>query len=219
MIYVTSDFHFGHTKDFLWQPRGFTSWEEHAEKIIENYNSIVTDEDIVYILGDCMLSNDGFGLECLHQLKGHKLLAFGNHDTEARINKYRDEDIFEMIDYGYRLKYGKISFYLQHYPATMGNYKDQHPTICLSGHTHSPNKFQNIHNQCYNVSVDAHNCYPVSIDEIMQDIKQYRYTHPIIEYVDRSPYCEFCRKQETCLARTHHDYPCETYEPMPEEMK
>ena len=78
MIWVTSDFHFGHEKEFLWRPRGFESWEEAAEQTIKNYNEVVGWDDTVYILGDCMLKNDDFGLECLKRLKVNKFLAFGN---------------------------------------------------------------------------------------------------------------------------------------------
>lgn len=124
MIWFTSDFHFGHEKEFLWKPRGFTTCEEHAQKIIENYNSVVRPNDEVYILGDCMLKNDNFGIECLKQLNGKKYLAVGNHDSNARLGRYMLEDIFENIQYGYRLVYGKMSIYAQHYPAMMGNYKD-----------------------------------------------------------------------------------------------
>ena len=52
MIWLTSDFHFGHEKEFLWQPRGFVSWQDHAETIIRNYNELITENDEVYILGD-----------------------------------------------------------------------------------------------------------------------------------------------------------------------
>ena len=45
MIWFTSDFHFGHEKDFLWKPRGFSNWEEHAEQVITRYNEVVDDVD------------------------------------------------------------------------------------------------------------------------------------------------------------------------------
>ena len=98
MIWITSDFHFGHEKEFLWQPRGFISWEDHAESIIKNYNEVIDKDDEVYILGDCVLKNDDFGIECLKQLKGHKYLAVGNHDSNLRINKY-EEAIFVILKY------------------------------------------------------------------------------------------------------------------------
>lgn len=211
MIWFTSDFHFGHEKEFLWKPRGFTTWEEHAQKIIENYNSVVRPNDEVYILGDCMLKNDNFGIECLKQLNGKKYLAVGNHDSNARLGRYMLEDIFENIQYGYRLVYGKMSIYAQHYPAMMGNYKDKHPTVCLAGHTHSPDKFQNMEYGCYNIALDAHNCFPISIDTIMADIKEYRQKHPVIEYLEKSPYCSFCNIANDCQARLNHEFECPGY--------
>lgn len=208
MIYFCSDFHFGHEKEFLWQPRGFVSWQDHANAIIENYNEIVKPEDIVYILGDCVLKNDAFGIECLKRLNGKKYLAFGNHDSGARIERYQEEEIFLDIQYGYRLRESKFTFWLQHYPAMMGNYKDKSPTICLAGHTHSPDKFQNMENGCYNVALDAHNCYPVSINQILNDIKEYYKSHPIIEYTDKSPYCNLCERKEICPSRVNHALAC-----------
>ena len=199
-IWLTSDLHFGHEKEFLWKPRGFSSWEDHAEQVIERYNSVIKNDDIVYILGDCMLKNDAFGIECLKRLKGHKYLAIGNHDSDSRIDKYRENNIFEDIQYGYRLRIEKSSLWLQHYPSLMGNYRDKHPTFCIAGHTHSPDKFQNMENGCYNIALDAHKCYPVSLDKILIDIREYREVHPTIE-PDKSPYCSYCAHQGLCLAR------------------
>ena len=70
MIYVTSDLHFSHNKEFLYKPRGFNSIEEHDEQIIKNWNEIITDEDEVYILGDLMLNDNEGGIRKLQQLKG-----------------------------------------------------------------------------------------------------------------------------------------------------
>ena len=173
-IYFTSDFHFGHEKKFLWQPRGFNSWEEAAARTIENYNNVVQDEDVVYILGDCMLKNDEFGITCLKQLKGHKYLAFGNHDTDSRIERFKLEHIFEDIEFGYRMRFGKYSFWMTHYPMKMGNFKEKHPVWNISGHTHKKSKLENGDDCIYNVALDAHNNYPVPLEKIISDIKEYR---------------------------------------------
>ena len=173
MIYCTSDFHFGHEKPFLYEPRGFSSYEEAAETTIKNYNSIITNEDIVYILGDCMLKNDEYGIKCLKQLNGRKLLAIGNHDSDARIERYKLEHIFEDIQIGYRIRSGKFSFWLTHYPMMMGNYKDKRPAWNLSGHTHKKDPLSYGKDCIYNVALDAHNNFPVSLDTIISDIKEY----------------------------------------------
>ena len=214
MIWVTSDFHFGHEKDFLWQPRGFQDWKSYAEAAITNYNNLVADDDTVYILGDCVLKNNEFGIECLKQLKGHKFLAIGNHDTESRIALYKEENIFEDIQYGYRITYGKFQLWLQHYPSMMGNFKDKCPVICLAGHTHSPDRYQNMLNGCYNVSLDAHKCAPVNIVKIIEDIKDYRQKHPVCEYPDKTPYCASCRRQFICTAKRVHSLICAGYVPI-----
>ena len=51
-IWFTSDTHFGHNKEFLYGPRGFTIPIEMGEAIVDNWNEIVKPEDIVYHLGD-----------------------------------------------------------------------------------------------------------------------------------------------------------------------
>ena len=160
----------------------FTSIDEMNEAIIQRYNSVIQDDDQVFILGDCMLKNDIMGIRCLQQLKGHKYLAFGNHDTNKRFELYDKAQIFEGIEYGYRMQYNKYSFWLSHYPQKMGNYKDKHPTWSISGHTHSKEIFQYGDDCIYNVACDAHNCYPVSIEQVFNDIEEYRKIHPVVPF-------------------------------------
>lgn len=173
MIYLTSDLHFCHSKSFIYEPRGFTSIEEHNEAIIKNFNSIIKPEDELYILGDLMLCDNERGLECLRQLNGNKHFIYGNHDTPARCRLYSEIGI---IDEGYAtmLKYKKYYFYLSHYPTVTSNgeIESLHQVTCgLSGHTHSKDKFYNNISYLYNVAVDAHNCFPVSLDTIVEDMK------------------------------------------------
>ena len=39
MIYFTSDLHFNHNKDFIYQARGFENIEEHNKTIVEKHLS------------------------------------------------------------------------------------------------------------------------------------------------------------------------------------
>lgn len=50
--FYTSDTHFCHDRILQMQPRPFTSIVEHDEHIIERWNSVVREQDIVYHLGD-----------------------------------------------------------------------------------------------------------------------------------------------------------------------
>lgn len=177
MIYLMSDPHFGHNRDFVYESRGFTSIEEHDKAIIENCNSIVAPEDDLYLLGDLMLNDNEHGLECLQQLNGIKHFIHGNHDTQTRCRLYSEIGI---IDEGYAtmLKYKKYFFYLSHYPTVTSNgeIESLHQITCnLFGHTHSKQKFYNNNGNdipyMYNVALDAHLCFPVSIDKAIEDMK------------------------------------------------
>ena len=65
--FVTSDTHFGHDREFLYGPRGFTSIQEHDEEVIRRWNSVVNPEDEVFHLGDVMLNDNAHGISCLIQ--------------------------------------------------------------------------------------------------------------------------------------------------------
>lgn len=176
MEWFSSDLHFCHNKEFIYRARGFSSIEEHDEAIIENWNSVVSSEDNVYLLGDLMLENNEKGIELLKRLRGWKqVIIIGNHDTNTRLNLYANNLNPSIIDYADLVKFGKWEFYLSHYPTMTANFDDKgikKHLINLSGHTHSKDKFYNGNPFVYNVSLDAHNMFPVDLDTIKKDIKK-----------------------------------------------
>ena len=176
-IWFSSDFHFGHDKEFLYQPRGFWYIWQHDNEIILDWNKIVKPDDEVYILGDLMLQDNVHGRKCINQLNGIKHIIIGNHDTAQRIEMYKTmRDVVEVV-YATQISYGKYHFFLSHYPTLMDNLDRGRKNFNLHGHTHSKDKFQFIDHCCYNVALDAHDNKPVSIDTIIQDIQQYRQEH------------------------------------------
>lgn len=173
MIYLTSDLHFCHDKPFLYTPRGFTNIDDHDKTIIRNWNSIVTDEDEVYILGDLMLNNNEKGLEYIKQLKGKIHIIIGNHDTNARIALYKTlANIVEVV-YATRIKYKDREFYLSHYPTyTSAGEMPKEPKKVLYnlyGHTHQQTNFFNDMFFIYHVGLDSHNNCPISLDQVIED--------------------------------------------------
>lgn len=82
-VYVISDLHFGHKNIHKFRlGEGFNSEEDHAEYIIERWNSVITKRDTVWVLGDAC-----FTVDCLHRFKrmrGSKNLVLGNHDLDAK---------------------------------------------------------------------------------------------------------------------------------------
>ena len=176
MIYLISDTHFGHDKDFIYKPRGYKNIYEHDQDLIKKWNSIVQHEDEIYHLGDVMLGDNDYGCSCLKQLKGQIHIIRGNHDTDSRIKLY--EDCFNVVDVqeGKYFKYHKYHFFLSHYPTLTSNYDDDKPLkakmINLCGHSHTDNHFADIDKGLiYHCDVDSSNGYPIPLDNIILEIK------------------------------------------------
>lgn len=169
-IWLISDTHFNHNKEFIWKARGFNSIEEMNNTVIERWNKIVKPGDIVYHLGDVALGDLAASIKILNQLNGKIRLAIGNHDTSMRLFSFRGLPVFDDIQFGYRLKSGKKTFLLTHYPLLSGNF-DNSKTYSIHGHTHSPNIFCE-YDMMYNTCCDAHDCYPIAWEDMLKDINQ-----------------------------------------------
>ena len=177
MIYFSSDLHLNHNKSFIYEPRGFKNIYEMNNTIIKNFNSIITWEDDLYLLGDNFLGELESGISLFNQLPGKIHLIWGNHDTDNRKEVMsKCYNVVETIGYAGMIKYNKYHFYMSHFPTCTTNFDDyQKPlkqrTLCLAGHTHSKELFEPCGS--YNVAVDAHNCFPVSIDKIINDFNNW----------------------------------------------
>jgi calcineurin-like phosphoesterase family protein len=170
MIYFSSDLHFCHDKPFIYESRGFRNIQEHDETLVERFNSVVKPDDTLYLLGDILMGGDvNQAKQYFLRLNGKKIIILGNHDSEKKIAAY--EEAAEKIVYADQIKCGKRYFYLSHYP-TLVNNQDIYPKVVnLCGHTHTRNRWENADMGCYHVEVDAHFCYPVSLDEIREEFQ------------------------------------------------
>lgn len=179
-IWICSDLHFGHDKDFIYGPRGFDSIEEHDKTIIKNWNELVSWDDKVWLLGDCMLNDNEGGCRKLNQLAGNIRIIYGNHDTATRVQMYANiRPTILGMGLAYILKYQGYSFYLSHYPTLTANgdtdksLKRQVLNIC--GHNHTQDKFKDTDKGIiYHAELDCHDNKPVLLDDIIEDIKKYK---------------------------------------------
>ena len=176
-IYLTSDLHFCHDKEFIYGPRGFKNIWDMNKAIVENWNSTVTEDDDVYVLGDLMLNNNEEGIKLIKSLRGRIHIVTGNHDTYNRVARYRNTFNVVMVHpYATELKYKKYKFYLSHYPTMTSNYDDKglYGLINLCGHVHTQNRFLDMDKGLiYHCELDAHDMKPILIDDIIEDIKKY----------------------------------------------
>ena len=152
--YLTSDFHFGHENIIKFCNRPFKNRHQMDSAMIDNYNSIVADDDIVFILGDFSMSNNREVISSYcNKLKGQKHLILGNHDRMRP---------FASVHTSYVLE--KYNLFMVHDPAVCVVGK-QMGYNCVCGHIHNLFKF---HNGVLNVGVDVSDFKPISIDKVME---------------------------------------------------
>lgn len=177
-IWITSDWHFNHDREFIWKARGYNSVQEMNEAIIKNHNACVQPEDTVYALGDCCLGGgDSNILEAnkslIEQLNGKIHIIRGNHDTDRRVAMYESCKNVVSVLYADMIHYKGYHFYISHYPTLTSNLEKESLKQCtcnLFGHTHQTTNFHMDMPYLYHVGVDSHNCYPVSLDDIIQEM-------------------------------------------------
>ena len=167
--WFVSDTHFGHIKDFLWNPRGFNSIQEHDETIIHNWNEIIRPEDEVYHLGDVMLNDNEHGLECIKKLNGKIHLIIGNHDKEV-LKKCRS--YFISVDYYKKIYDNNKAIILCHYPMAEwdGMFRQ---TYHIYGHIHNAlnDTYYIMKNRdlAFNAGCMINNYVPVTLNELIQN--------------------------------------------------
>jgi calcineurin-like phosphoesterase family protein len=124
-----------------------------------------------------MLNDDKEGVNCIRRLNGNIFIIGGNHCTANRIKLY--DNIRPDIHYlglAHRIKYRGYNFYLSHYPTLTSNNDNDKPLkariISLCGHSHITDPFYDWDKGLiYHVELDAHNCCPILIDDIIEEIK------------------------------------------------
>ncbi|WP_024587580.1 metallophosphoesterase [Aliihoeflea sp. 2WW] len=78
--FYVSDTHFGHEAILGFCNRPFSSVKEMDEFMVDRWNSVVRDTDIVYHLGDFSFGCPERAVAIHRRLKGRKYLILGNHD-------------------------------------------------------------------------------------------------------------------------------------------
>ena len=179
-IWVTSDWHLNHNKEFIYKARGFETVSDMNKAIMQNHNQSVAMDDHIYVLGDCCLGqdlNNARALMC--QMKGHLHIIRGNHCTDTRIEMYKGLwNVEEVVEAKY-LTYKKYHFFLSHYPALCSNFDTNRPlkqrTLNLCGHLHTTDAFTDWDKYgapIVHCEVDAWGCAPVPLDHIIELMKE-----------------------------------------------
>lgn len=174
MIYFTADTHFYHSNIIRLSNRPFKDIDEMNHMLIRNWNSYITNNDEIYILGDFIYKGNGKQANALlSRLHGKKYLIKGNHDNFLNDPNF-DITLFEWVKDYYVLDYKKIKFVLFHYPILewAGYFRN---SIHLYGHVHNACKdplqkarLDILGDKAINVGVDVNNYFPISIEDILK---------------------------------------------------
>ena len=192
MIYVSSDQHIGHFNVLKLCNRSFSSIEEHDGTIIDNHNSIVSDSDTVWNLGDfAFRCSASYAASSIKRMNGNIKLILGNHDKPIR-QAYKKGLLKDILDNGKleiiggelaindptlaiskMITIDKQKVFLSHYSyRTWPNaFRD---AIHLFGHSHSN---LSSYFKSFDIGVDIETkthkrFYPWSWDEIVNEMNQ-----------------------------------------------
>lgn len=183
-LFFTSDSHFQHTNIIKYCNRPFSSVEEMNEKLIQYWNETVSDDYIVFHLGDFAFCGPTKVREIKEQLNGKIILIKGNHDYDSTLKLF--DNVFDQL----LLNLNGDLVYLNHYPflTFAGAYRSN--VYNLFGHIHTCKNLPPIEdpeieqilnedssrakyllkNQ-YDVGVDNNDYRPVSWLEIKNKLK------------------------------------------------
>ena len=174
--FFTADLHFGHSEIIEFCNRQFENTEEMKHALIRNWNSRVSNDDHVYIVGDLFYGGrGGAGLDdalaTVKQLNGILHLVTGNHDLPY-LKNMDYHYLFADTDQIRYLKHEGDHIFLCHYPMAewSGYYRG---SWHIYGHIHNDKKsaaFQYLKTQekALNAGVDICNFAPVTFKELIE---------------------------------------------------
>jgi calcineurin-like phosphoesterase family protein len=152
MIYFISDTHFNHNNIITLANRPFKDVEEMNETIVENWNRVVKDEDIVYFLGDfCFEEKDKDTNYWLNRLKGKIIFIRGNHDHTKMVKLTKAV-----------LASNLGGLLLLHDPFGL-----DYSGVLIHGHHHANGKLFDVFRRRICVSCELIDYTPISLDDLM----------------------------------------------------
>ena len=190
--WFTSDLHFGHSNVMRFSNRPWSDVKDMNEGLTNNWNCVVGEGDIVFVLGDFCWQKDPVAVnKKLSELNGSIIFILqGNHDTKDQFKKVHDTRIRFISDTAMVFISGidedkpsrEHEIMISHFPlATWPHFR--RGTINLHGHIHSGPRSKN-EIDCpgydlilkpgltYDVGVDNNDYTPVEIREIFTKLKR-----------------------------------------------
>ena len=183
-IYFTSDNHFFHKNIITSCHRPFKDEFEMNDVMVDNWNAVVKEDDVVFCLGDFAWGGFTKWKTIRDCLNGHIILIKGNHDMKnGPKNPEQEKELFDYVTYQMQLRIEGRPVYLNHYPFLCygGVYREpQYQVWALHGHIHlGPNSLEGkdvprmeyLYPTQYDVGVDNNDYEPISWTEFNEKIQ------------------------------------------------
>lgn len=150
MIYFTADLHLGSTEIIAKEYRPFKSPKDFALRFVQNVNNLLSEKDILYIVGDYIQYNYDYAeskdweyyVDLVRCLNCYAVLVIGNHECNLIKRVYNGDALAmkrDFIEYGFTdvcdevdLQYEDRHYYVNHFPNL---YKAKR--INIYAHTHA----------------------------------------------------------------------------------
>lgn len=177
--------HFGHR--LMTRLRGFgEDVSAHDEHIVNKWNSVITPDDEVWILGDLTLKHPNQIADLFYRLNGRKKIVLGNHDKAHPLNRGYEkvfEDTLHMFSYmgtSASIRVDGTMILMSHFPYSGDHTReDRHNQwrlndeglFLLHGHTHKEERQESDH--MLHVGWDSWG-RPVSESEVMRYFYDWR---------------------------------------------
>lgn len=181
-IFISSDWHFGHInitgpKVSKWKTgyRDFDSVEEMNAIIINNLNSVIMSQDILYFLGDFAFGDKKRIPEYRERINCRKIyFARGNHDKAIDQNP-EYQKLFENYREAYEIYYKGYPISMNHYAQRVWN-ESHHNGISLWGHSHAtlpetPYRSMDCGVDCVYPEINQPRYMPFLLDTIIERLK------------------------------------------------
>lgn len=203
-IFACGDLHLNHSN--LLKPeydnRPFDTVEEMNETFIANWNSVVSDDDVVLNMGDFTMGKITTIDDYTNRFNGKMVLVSGNHEYHKKLNRIRKVNPDIIIVRHLEFEHNGVHFWCAHNPednwfnlvdwsnpsnlrldahwhsqADQGLQYNWHGTPWSRGHEHqTPTKTGEVYltGFSYCVSVDVINFTPINLDQICEEVMEKR---------------------------------------------
>jgi calcineurin-like phosphoesterase family protein len=189
-LWFTSDTHYNHSnicssttnwKNSELITRKFNSLEEMNDKLVDNINHCIMEDDILIHLGDWSFGGFDSIVEFRRKINCKNIhLILGNHDHHIKNNKDNSCSLFssvnEYMHLDLKVPNGELvdeyKFILMHYPIASWDGMNK-GAIHLHGHVHLPPDLRIHDGKSMDVGVDGNELNPIELNEIL-DIMSYK---------------------------------------------